>query len=36
MGECVVILLRGLSLVCENGIFDIAILPPFRWLWGWY
>ena len=34
MGECVVILLRGLSLVCDNDIFGIAILPPFRMVMG--
>ena len=30
MGECVVIILMGLSVVCEHDIFDIIILPPFR------
>lgn len=30
MGEYVVISLVGLFLVCESGIFDIAILPPFQ------
>ena len=34
MGEYVVILLVGLFLVCESGIFDIAILSPFRMVVG--
>ena len=34
MGECVVIFLMGLFLVCESGIFGIAILPPFRMVVG--
>ena len=34
MGECVVIFLMGLFLVCESGIFDTAILPLFRMVVG--
>ena len=30
MGECVVIFLVGLFLICASDIFDIAILSPFR------
>ena len=34
MGEYVVILLVGYFLICESGIFDIAILSPFRMVVG--
>ena len=34
MGECVVIFLLGLFLVCENDIFRITILPPFQMVVG--
>ena len=34
MGECVVIFLLGLSLVCESGIFGTTILPPFQMVVG--